>query len=97
MTLPETVALARVLADLEWRCLVAIAFEPDLDRFYQHVAHRTHASVATLTTSWCRDPLRDWVARHRVDFADQRHRFQAQKLHAGWQTPVPPPEKGHFK
>ncbi|MGD0687009.1 MAG: hypothetical protein ABSA03_18070 [Streptosporangiaceae bacterium] len=94
VTFPETVALAQVLADLDWRRHVAMVPEWQLDRFYQRIARR-------LGEPSCREPARSdpivtWTTRHRSRFAPTRNSFWIEHERSrALSTPFP--EKSHFR
>nr|WP_313775684.1 TniQ family protein [Mycobacterium sp.] len=83
VVLPETVVLAEIFCDPDWRRQIATASRYGHIRFYLHVAHRlglpagfaTHVHVSA-------DPLRNWVDQHRA--AQRRAAYTA-----AWHRPNP--------
>jgi hypothetical protein len=84
VTFPESVTLAAILTDLDWRRNVALDWD---DRpFYQRIAE----SIGEQSyPRWplANDPVRWWIRYHRARFEQLRHR--------PWDKP--PPENRHFK
>jgi hypothetical protein len=89
--LPETVALAHVMTDLDWRRHVALTDTWDLASVHRNVARQTGATSATLVYRG-NDAFTSWVRFHRARFA---HRREPGML-MPWVT-RPLPEKGLFK
>lgn len=76
LTLPETVALAGLLAEHRWRRDLALLPPSQHRDFYQHAAHATGARAKTLTDTWRNEePLRHWVANHHWRFRGYRFEY----------------------
>jgi hypothetical protein len=69
--MPEAVALAEILCDLDWRRHVAMANDYDLMQFYRLVARRLGQPTKfsdRLAYSYRIDPLKSWVIEYRKQF-----------------------------
>lgn len=79
LVLPEAVALAEVLCDLEWRRRVAMAeYDHDVAPFYRHVGRRLGQPGRFgdwLSYSIRTEPLRSWVIEHRRRFRAVREEY----------------------
>jgi TniQ len=100
LAFPETVALAEILTDLQWRRHVAmVEHNADLQRFFRRVAARLgqHQDFG-LNAQYGRDPdpLRHWVDRYRRHYEQTRTEFW-QRFRQSHRTEQPFPEIRHFK
>lgn len=99
LVFPETVAIAEILCDLQWRRHVAMVDNDlHLRRFYRRIAARlgqppAFANTITFTTH---DPLRNWATTHRKQHEQTRTEFW-QQHHRRRSTQTPFPEIRHFK
>jgi len=94
LVMPEAVALAEILCDLEWRRHVAIANDYDLMQFYRLVARRLGQPTKfsdRLAYSYRIDPLKSWVMEYRKQFRTVRdqHCRRVRTHHYNPQFPTP--------
>ena len=78
LVMPEAVALAEILCDLEWRRHVAMANDYDLVQFYRLVARRLGQPTQLgdrLAYSHRNDPLKRWVIEYRKQFRTIRDQY----------------------
>jgi hypothetical protein len=78
LVMPEAVALAEILCDLEWRRHVAMATDYDLVQFYRLVARRLGQPPTVgdrLAYSYRTDPLKRWVIEYRKQFRTIRDQY----------------------
>lgn len=77
LVMPEAVALAEIVCDLEWRRHVAMANDYDL-QFYRLVARRLGQPTKLgdrLAYSYRNDPLKRWVIEYRKQFRTIRDQY----------------------
>jgi hypothetical protein len=82
--MPEAVALAEILCDLEWRGHVAMANDYDLVQFYRLVARRLGRPAKVgdqLAYSYGIDPLKRWVIEYRKQFRTLRDQQRRLRTH----------------
>jgi len=78
LEMPDAVALAEILCDLEWRRHVAMANDYDLVQFYRLVARRLGRPAKVgdrLAYSYRIDPLKRWVIEYRKQFRTIRDQY----------------------
>lgn len=105
LVMPEAVALAEILCDLEWRRHVAMANDHDLIQFYRLVAQRLGQSTKfsdRLAYSYWIDPLKSWVIEYRKQFRTIRdEHWRRVRTHHPYNNPRFPdailPTIRHFK
>ncbi|MQS10996.1 hypothetical protein F7Q99_01540 [Streptomyces kaniharaensis] len=87
---PETVALAEILADPQWRRHVAMALDLDLGLFYEHVADKVGATLTDDGDLRSHDPLARWVEMFRGRHQDRRRTYWANHGLGGlYDNPLP--------